>query len=126
MARIIWRVEECAYPFDFVLAEHLEHGYVFSTPELFLMARPVKHDATYEEITNPASNMAGVADAWLVYAAAGNIWGFLRDTFPAFDRYPFIGFERDNKLRFYQREQLLRHAGSLPENARQVHAARLE
>lgn len=117
MARTIWRLEPCAYPFDFVLAEHLEHGYVFSTPDLFLMARPVKHDAPYEEITNPSMDMSGVADSWFVYASAGRLGAVMSHVVAFLDRYPFIGWERDNKLRFYRREQLLKHASSLRENA---------
>jgi hypothetical protein len=104
------------------LAAHLLQGYVFSTPSLFMMGRAVNSKATYEEITDPNYSFEREdCNAWWVHAGAVRgtdndlreacfqnvIADFLR-----FEPHPLplIGFERNNRPRFYKREILIRHA----------------
>lgn len=107
LARSIWLLESCARPFELDLLLHLRHGYVFSTPRSFVMGRPVRRNATREEIVDPSHCFGPEADAWLVYCAAGTAgmaWFLDQEPYPL----PYIGWERDNKLRFYERERLIR------------------
>ena len=97
----VYQKEECARTFDIDLILHLKHGYVFSTPEAFMMIRPVRTDSDYEKITDPEYNYEE-PDAWLVYLAAGDLkmlWKY--EPWPL----PMIGFERENEIRFYKRER---------------------
>ena len=105
----VYEREACARPFKQDLALHLLNGYVISTPDLFLMGRPVKHDAPREQILDPAF-IFNEPDAWLVWLGAardrGGIRGFFKhEPYPL----PFIGWERDNVLRFHKRDLLIRH-----------------
>jgi hypothetical protein len=104
-AQGVYQKEVCARDFRTDLHLHLIHGYVFSTPEGFIMGRPVYRGGRYEEITNPAFRFP-LPDAWLVYLAAGD---GLR-VFFQYEPYelPWIGWERNNKLRFYRTEQIKR------------------
>lgn len=107
LARAVWLLEPCARPFELDLLLHLRHGYVFSTPRYFIMGRPVKRDAPLEKIVDPTVVFGPEADAWLVYCAAGTegVARFLGcEPYPL----PYIGWERGNKLRFYERERLIR------------------
>lgn len=75
------------------------HGYVLSTPETFVMARPVCSRDPVEMIVDPwVTYSRGDCDAWLIYLAAGNLR-------PALEWFPFelplIGWERKNSLRWY-------------------------
>lgn len=114
--------EDCRNSFQDDLAAHLVGGYVFSTPDLFIMGRSINSSATYEEITDPCYRFEeGECDCWWVHAAAvrgsdnhlrqavnpSTVAHFLR-----FEPYPLplIGFERNNRPRFYKREILIRHA----------------
>ncbi|HYF36780.1 MAG TPA: hypothetical protein VD994_15905 [Prosthecobacter sp.] len=103
-AQQVYQRELCARDFWTDLHLHLTHGYVFSTPTAFLMGRPVERMAPHHQITNPAHHFQS-PDAWLVYLAAGDgIREFFRyEPFPL----PYFGWERNNKLRFYERNKLL-------------------
>ena len=92
------------------LEHHYRRGFVFSTPQYFVMGRPVlkghKGDAQHiADIRNPAFSWE-VYDSWWIHAAAG-------DTKRMWDVLPwplgFIGFERfDGEPRFYRTEDLRR------------------
>lgn len=50
---------------------HFLHGYVFSTPEEFLMGRPVESTADQDDIRNPAVVFDREdCDCWYIYAYA--------------------------------------------------------
>ena len=50
---------------------HLRNGYVFNTPECFLMGRAVDRHAAAERVDDPWRAFArGEQNCWLVYAAA--------------------------------------------------------
>lgn len=105
-------IDKCALEFvkhgvDFaaILELHYKHGYVFSTPDFFVMGRPVNSEWTPDLICDPAAlwdesyRPTLEPDAWWLHGAAGkmeHIWGCLP--------YPlrWIGFERfDGECRFY-------------------------
>ena len=109
-AASVYELEECARSFKEDLALHLLYGYVFSTPDLFMMGRAVDKNAPEEEIKDPAFVFER-PNAWLVHLAAGGDGPL---SFLEHEPYclPFIGWEKRNILRFYRREQLLTHAHS--------------
>lgn len=102
-AQLVYQREPCKRDFWTDLHLHLSHGYVFSTPESFIIGRPVSRLARSDEITNPAHIFTD-PDAWLVYLASGNsLRVFFRyEPFPL----PWIGWERNNKLRWYRTEAI--------------------
>ncbi len=106
LAQQVYQRELCKRDFftDFHL--HLEGGIIVVTPNLFLMGRAVIKSAPYEEITNPAVQFEK-PDAWLVYLAAGH--GALKEFF-RYEPYPlpYLGWERNNVLRFYPAEAVRR------------------
>lgn len=114
--------EPCRNTFQDDLAAHLIGGYVFSTPDLFMMGRAVNSNADYEEITDPNCSFEREdCNAWWVHAAAlRGSYDHLREAvfqnvltiFFRFEPHPLplVGFERDNRPRFYKREILIRHA----------------
>jgi len=114
--------EPCRNTFQDDLAAHLIGGYVFSTPDLFVMGRAVNSKATYEEITDPNFCFEREdCNAWWVHAGAVRgtdnnlrkaIYENVLSDFLRFEPHPLplIGFERDNRPRFYKREILIRHA----------------
>lgn len=96
----VYQQEPCARPFVEDLEAHLFNGYVFNTPDLFVMGRAVDSSAERAVIVNPWHTFdAEQCDAWLVYLAAGDLRKLI-ELFP----YPLpkIGFERINKMRFYR------------------------
>jgi hypothetical protein len=96
-ARAVYEQEWCARPFEEDLRLHLRNGYVFNTPTLFMMGRPVSSDARPALIVDPAVTF-DAPDAWLVYLLAGELREAVR-----FIPYPLekIGLERNNVLKFY-------------------------
>jgi hypothetical protein len=99
MAARVYEREACAASFREDLEAHLLHGYVHSTPEGFVMARPVVSTAAEDEVVNPwVCFPKEMCDAWLIYLAAGNLASLLH-LFPF--RLPLIGWQKRNRLRFY-------------------------
>lgn len=103
-AKAVYATEPCARTFPEDLLLHLKHGYVFNTPKMFLMGRPVWSQASSELTVDPAHKFSNV-DAWLVYLAAGEMHGFFH--FCPFN-LRYIGWERENVLRFYPFELVKR------------------
>ena len=98
--------EPCARSFVLDVTLHLRGGYVFSTPEYFIMGRGVDSTADIELILNPEFIFPRVAqDAWWVYLCAGDGLGELVRLMP----YPlaFVGWERGNIPRFYRLDSVL-------------------
>jgi hypothetical protein len=64
------------FTFDFYVAWHHRHGFVFSTPDYFVMGRPVIRERIVEmtdvmfELT---PELRRTADTWFVHAMAGDI-----------------------------------------------------
>jgi len=98
-ARRIYEREPCANSFEVDLQLHLANGFVFSTPAFFIMGRPVPRGAYEDDIVNPAVVWSPeLCDCWHVHVLAGDAgkaWSIL--PWPL----PWLGFERNNELRFY-------------------------
>lgn len=103
-AQIVYAQESCKRDFWTDLHLHLTQGYVFATPEGFVMGRPVERHAEPELIVHPSVEFEN-PDAWLIYLAAGNgLTQFLKyEPYPL----PWYGWERQNKLRWYPRERII-------------------
>ena len=86
--------------FPLLLEAHYAHGFVFSTPDFFVMGRPVDSQEAYSLIREPTYTFdRDRQDAWWVYGLAG-------DTHKAWNILPYhlplIGFERFDEIpRFY-------------------------
>lgn len=95
--RKVYETEPCRRSFEEDLHLHLQTGYVFSTPTLFLMGRPVRRKAPTRWIVDP-HHVFQNPDAWLIYLAAGNMAEFFEK-----EPYelPWVGWEKRNVLRFY-------------------------
>ena len=97
-AAAVYQREWCASTFRSDLEAHLLNGYVHSTPEAFVMARPVNSKADEGLILNPWHRFErGECDAWLIWLAAGDLASLL-GLFPF--PLPLIGWQKRNKLRF--------------------------
>lgn len=102
-AASIYESESCANTFEHDLLAHHQHGYVFSTPESFIMGRPVMRSASPVELFDITFKFPrAVHDAWLVWAYAGDIAHALR--FLPY-RLPWVIFQRKNELRTYPMER---------------------
>jgi hypothetical protein len=105
-AREVYKREACARSFETDLHLHLAGGFVFSTPSYFVMGRPVDRWADPALIVNPAIAFpADSLNAWLVYLAGGSL-STMWDVLP-WD-YPWIGYEREDILRFTRLETIRR------------------
>lgn len=102
----VYRREPCARSFIEDFEAHLLHGWIFSTPAIFLMARPVRSDSPVDVVLNPFS-LPDDPDTWHVWLAAGNWREALRlAPFPL----PWVSFERRNQLRRYAWNRILRRS----------------
>lgn len=98
-AAAVYQREACARSFREDLEAHLLHGLVFSTPDSFVMARPVWAKAPKELIVDPWFNDFAVKDAWHLYLFSGP----LENAFKAAPYIlPWVTFERNNILRRYE------------------------
>ena len=114
-ARAVYLKEPCTRTFDEDLSLHLEFGFVFNTPEFFIMGRPICRSAMCGLILDPSYQFKREeCDAWHIYLAAGNLS-------KAWDILPWplgwLSFERKNVLRFHPTERIRRLCvTALPEN----------
>jgi hypothetical protein len=91
-------------PFAIDLRLHLMHGYVISTPVLFAMGRPIRHDAPMGEVLDITQQFED-PDCWFIWSAAG-VLSELVYQLPF--ELPLIAFHRagrGDRLRFYQLER---------------------
>lgn len=96
----VYEQEPCARSFREDLEAHLLNGYVFSTPDLFMMGRAVIRDADPALIVNPWHVFPREAcDCWLIYLVAGDM-GRCFSFAPA--ELPWLCWERKNRLRFWR------------------------
>ena len=99
--------------FEEDLAAHFNHGYVFSTPEYFMMVRPVNHNATQEAINNVWKAFHPLNwDTWYVYAFAlrddRGLQGLVKKLLTHMPFYlPLIAWERSgDTLSFFSTDKL--------------------
>lgn len=106
-AKAVYDREPCARSFREDLEAHLLTGYVWSSPTAFGMCRAVRRDLTQGAIVNPWIMIPPHdCDAWLIYLAAGDL-DELAGKLPY--PLPFIGWERENVLRWYPFRRIARH-----------------
>lgn len=81
---------------------HYLSGYVFSTPQVFIMFRGVRHDAAQDLIADPNYKFL-MPDAWFVwcFAAVSPVTlAELLDFAPY--HLPYVGWARRDKRRFFK------------------------
>lgn len=98
--------ETCARSFNDDLLAHLMGGFVYSTPDYFIMGRPVMRSAPQAQIVDPTVAFPKEdCDTWHIYLLAG-------DPRPAWSIMPWplawFSFERGNELRFYPVDRIKR------------------
>ena len=92
-------------PLATVIEAHLQTGYVFNTPEFFILARRVSYDWTDDEILNFwKSDPQG--DTWHVWLYAGDMKAITR-LIPY--KLPYITFHRRGKLKIYPMYEIMPH-----------------
>jgi len=90
-----WHLEHCPEtPFVHVVEAHFLHGYVWSTPEMFALARKVRHDWPESRLLD-IRQTDPLGDCWFVWLFAGD-----PTHLPAADRLrlPWAAFHRDGRL----------------------------
>lgn len=99
--------------FEEDLTAHLHHGYVYSTPEYFLMGRPVCSEAPQELINDVwCAFDPHDWDAWYVYAFAlsreRGLQGLVKKLLTHIPFYlPLLAWERSGEpLKFHSTEKL--------------------
>ncbi len=112
-AKEIYWQEPCANTFRVDLEFHFRHGYVISTPRIFMMFRQVERWSDPELIVNPEAEFVG-GDCWHVHVAAGDMTEML-EHFP-FPK-PWISFERKNDLRFHHYQKITERVANLSHGA---------
>jgi hypothetical protein len=106
--------ESCQRTFAQDMGAHLTTGYVFSTPEEILLARPVASKADPRIINNPYYQFRREdTDCWYIYGYADtgkNSWQGLVKKVLRWMPYelPLVAWERkrDARLRFYEIKRL--------------------
>jgi hypothetical protein len=87
-----------------ILDMHLLFGYVDSTPDYFVMGKPVPHTIAYDDMidiskTYPIED----CDAWCVYFYAGDMSKII-ERIPFY--LPYVVFERKGNTKIYLLEKL--------------------
>ena len=102
------------------LTAHMQCGYVFSTPQYLLMARPVWSKAAHEQINNVWLTFPPeLWDAWYVYAFAlrhdGGLQGLVKNLLTHMPFYlPLVAWERSGgPLHFHSTERLIQKYAKL-------------
>lgn len=93
------------FPFEADLEACLLYGYVYSGPDLFVMARPVDARAHYVNIANPEYNEFTEVNAWWIHCMAGElrrVWEIM----PTEPRFPLVGYERKRRVRWFQTNRI--------------------
>lgn len=102
IARAWHRCDPDNDPWEDVLSAHLIAGYVVSTPEVFLLFRPVDSRANPIEFDCPWVTYSK-PDQWHIYLAAGELSQFEQWIPPIYDR---ISAVRKNRLRVWDRADM--------------------
>jgi len=91
------------------LSWYLEHGFVFSRPDFFVMGRPVAQYAGYALITGLHRFPSHNCDCWHVHLMGGNLAPVTKVLpWPL----PLVSFERNNRLRFHTLANIHRLLGN--------------
>ena len=105
LAAQVYRTQPCEKTFQEDWEAHLLFGYVFSTPEYFIMGRPVCFSASNADICNPmVSFNPEKCDMWHIFLMSGDttaVWNCMPY------HLPNISFQgKNNKLRRYNFDQI--------------------
>lgn len=100
----VYENETCANSLNFDVAQSCKFAYLFSTPTIFLMGRPVEKGAEYNLITDISHEFSN-PDCWWIHLAAGDLSEFLK--YEPF-LLPWFGWERNNKPRYWRRKEIIR------------------
>jgi len=110
--------------FEEDLSAHLHHGYVYSTPEYFLMGRPVCSEAPQEAINDVWCAFTPSSwDTWYVYAFAlreeRGLCGLVKKLLTHMPFYlPLIAWERSgDALSFFSTAKLFHKYANLPKQS---------
>lgn len=103
-ARAVYDREPCARSFEEDLWFHLQHGYVYSSPTCFGMAREVNHDWPASRLLAPWETQPG-GDCWMVWLLAGDAQEAVAKLPHS---KPFLAFERTNVARVVKAERFFR------------------
>ncbi len=105
-AKAVYSREPCKRTFDEDVLLHLQFGFIFSTPEFFIMGRPVDSTAPAADVVNPGVSFPPEScDCWHIYLMAGNC-GKAWSIMPW--HLPLVSWERRNELRFYSAKEVER------------------
>ena len=95
------------------ITAHMQHGYVFSTPQYLMMARPVWSHDTQAQINNVwVSFPPELWDAWYIYAFAlrddEGLQGLVKNLLTHMPFYlPLVAWERSGEpLSFFSTDKL--------------------
>lgn len=98
---------------------HLDCGFVFSTPDFFVMGRPVRKYAPLEQILDVTHHFdPATCDTWYVFQMAGDIrkvWSILPQELPwvCWHREGDLEPDGTERLRFYETRRVMRLSGVL-------------
>jgi hypothetical protein len=108
-AAAVYQREPCARSFVEDVELHLMHGFVFNTPDWFMLARPVWHKAPQELIVDPNYNDFPILNCWHCYLFAGKdiYWAAYKAQQIAGPVMEWVSFERRNKLRIHRMIDLM-------------------
>jgi hypothetical protein len=97
-------------PFEEKLGEHLKHGYVYNSPECFIMGRPVDSKADSDDILDYSKEFSE-PDCWYVCLAVGiKKLNDLINLMP-YD-LPLVGWQRmSGDIRYYNTKRLKKFTG---------------
>ena len=105
--------EKSPRSFEEDLTAHFYHGYVYSTPEYFLMARPVWSGASQENINDVHRAFPpALWDTWYIYAFAlrddQGLQGLVKNLLTHMPFYlPLVAWERSGEpLSFFSTDKL--------------------
>ena len=105
----VYQQEASSRTFREDLELHLLNGFVFSTPDFFIMGRPVPVNGEPRLVVDPNWVFPPEAcNCWHVALMAGNYakaWTILPW------EYPYFAWERKNELRFYSLAAIRRLSG---------------
>ena len=110
-AMSVYQAEPCKRTFAQDLDLHLRYGFVFSTPEFFVMGRPVRKDAIERDLVDPGVLFKkSDCDAWMLYLVAGDMAKIVSVMpYPL----PWIILERKNEVRIYPLPEMVRLASHI-------------
>lgn len=104
-ARAVYADGKSPRSFEHDLVLHFEHGFVFATPQYFVMGRPVKSSAPTGEILNPEITWPrDECDCWHVWLCIAPDMLTVMRLMPW--HLPKVSFERSHELRLLEMERI--------------------